>query len=90
MALELGPRGITTNAIAPGSIVTEVTRRLFYGEDGRFSEKMESFMAHIPLGRPGTPEEIAEVALFLSAPEAGYINGQVLTVDGGWTSGYMM
>src|SRR5215472_8382271 len=90
MALELGPHGITTNAIAPGSIVTEVTRKLFYGEDGRFSEKMESFMAHIPLGRPGTPEEIAEVALFLSAPEAGYINGQVLTVDGGWTSGYMM
>ena len=90
MALELGPRGITTNAIAPGSIVTEVTRKLFYGEDRRFSEKMESFMAHIPLGRPGTPEEIAEVALFLSAPEAGYINGQVLTVDGGWTSGYMM
>jgi NAD(P)-dependent dehydrogenase (short-subunit alcohol dehydrogenase family) len=90
MALELGPRGINTNAIAPGSIMTEVTRKLFYGEDGRFFEKMQTFMAHIPLGRPGTPEEIAEAALFLSAPEAGYINGLVLAVDGGWTSGYMM
>jgi NAD(P)-dependent dehydrogenase (short-subunit alcohol dehydrogenase family) len=90
MALELGSRGINTNAIAPGSIMTEVTRKLFYGEDGRFFEKTQTFMAHIPLGRPGTPEEIAEAALFLSAPEAGYINGQVLAVDGGWTSGYMM
>ena len=47
-------------------------------------------MEHIPLGRPGTPEEIAEAALFLSAPEASYVNGQVLVVDGGWTAGYMM
>jgi NAD(P)-dependent dehydrogenase (short-subunit alcohol dehydrogenase family) len=90
MALELGPRGIATNAIAPGSVATEVTRKLFYGEDGSFSTKTKAFMEHIPLGRPGTPEEIAEAALFLSAPEASYINGQVLVVDGGWTAGYMM
>jgi NAD(P)-dependent dehydrogenase (short-subunit alcohol dehydrogenase family) len=90
MALELGPRGISTNAIAPGSIATEVTRKLFYGEDGSFSGKTKAFMEHIPLGRPGTPEEIAEAALFLSAPEASYVNGQILVVDGGWTAGYMM
>jgi NAD(P)-dependent dehydrogenase (short-subunit alcohol dehydrogenase family) len=90
MALELGSRGISTNAIAPGSIMTEVTRKLFYGEDGSFFARTQEFMAHIPLGRPGTPEEIAEAALFLSSPEAGYINGQVLAVDGGWTAGFMM
>jgi NAD(P)-dependent dehydrogenase (short-subunit alcohol dehydrogenase family) len=90
MALELGARGISTNAIAPGSVMTEVTRKLFYGEDGSFFAKTQAFMAHIPLGRPGTPEEIAEAALFLASPEAGYINGQVLTVDGGWTAGFMM
>jgi NAD(P)-dependent dehydrogenase (short-subunit alcohol dehydrogenase family) len=90
MALELGARGIAVNAIAPGSIMTEGTRQLFYGENGTFHNRTQAFMDHIPLGRPGTPEEIAEAVLFLSAPESNYVNGQVLTVDGGWTAGYMM
>ena len=90
MALELGPKGIATNAIAPGSIMTEATKLLFYGEKGQFQSKTEAFMKHIPLGRPGTPEEIGEAVLFLSSPESSYINGQVLAVDGGWTAGYMM
>ncbi|OEO30093.1 short-chain dehydrogenase [Devosia insulae DS-56] len=90
MALELGPQGILTNAIAPGSIMTEGTRSLFYGADGKFAGRTAEFMQHLPLGRPGTPEEIAEAVLFLSSPGAGYINGQVLAVDGGWTAGYMM
>ncbi|WP_055047902.1 SDR family NAD(P)-dependent oxidoreductase [Devosia sp. A16] len=90
MALELGPQGILTNAIAPGSIMTEGTRSLFYGADGTFAGRTAEFMQHLPLGRPGTPEEIAEAVLFLSSPGAGYINGQVLAVDGGWTAGYMM
>ncbi|MDR3472485.1 MAG: glucose 1-dehydrogenase [Devosia sp.] len=88
MALELGPQGIVTNAIAPGSIMTELTKQLFYGADGKFAGKTEAFMQHIPLGRPGIPEEIAEAVLFLSSPAAGYINGQVLAVDGGWTAGF--
>ena len=90
MALELGPRGILTNAIAPGSVMSEGTRSLFYGPDGTFSERTEEFMRHLPLGRPGSAEEIAEAVLFLASPGASYINGQVLAVDGGWTAGYMM
>ena len=90
MALELGPQGVATNAIAPGSIMTELTKQLFYGEDGKFFAKTDAFMQHIPLGRPGTTDEIAEAALFLSSPASSYINGQVLAVDGGWTAGFTM
>jgi len=90
MALELGPQGILTNAIAPGSIMSEGTRSLFYGADGKFAGRTEEFMRHLPLGRPGTAEEIAEAVLFLASPNAAYVNGQVLAVDGGWTAGYML
>jgi NAD(P)-dependent dehydrogenase (short-subunit alcohol dehydrogenase family) len=88
MALELGPRGILVNGIAPGSTLTEGTRKLFYGEDGLFRDSVKQMLAHIPLGRPAEPEEIAHAALFLAAPESSYINGHILTVDGGWTAGY--
>jgi NAD(P)-dependent dehydrogenase (short-subunit alcohol dehydrogenase family) len=88
MALELGPSGILVNCIAPGSILTQGTRALFYDADGAYSERAASLIAHIPLGRPGTPDEIAHAVLFLVAPEASYVNGAVLTVDGGWTAGY--
>jgi NAD(P)-dependent dehydrogenase (short-subunit alcohol dehydrogenase family) len=88
MALELGPSNILVNAVAPGSVMTRGTHALFYGPDGAFHEKAASLLAHVPLGRPGTPEEIAHAVLFLVAPEASYVNGAVLTVDGGWTAGY--
>jgi NAD(P)-dependent dehydrogenase (short-subunit alcohol dehydrogenase family) len=88
MALELGPSGILVNAIAPGSTLTEGTRKLFYGEDGLFRDSVKQMLAHIPLGRPAEPQEIAYAALFLAAPESSYINGHILTVDGGWTAGY--
>ena len=90
MALELGSQGVVTNAIAPGSIVSEGTRQLFYSADGSFAARTEEFMRHVPLGRPGEAGEIAEAVLFLASPGAGYINGQILAVDGGWTAGYMM
>jgi len=88
MALELGPHGILVNGIAPGSTLTEGTRKLFYGEDGQFRAAVQRMLDHIPLGRPGQPEEIAHAALFLAAPESSYVHGHVLTVDGGWTAGY--
>ena len=87
MALELGPHGILVNAIAPGSTLTEGTRKLFYGEDGKFRDNVQRLLDHIPLARPGTVEEIAHAALFLAAPESSYITGHTLVVDGGWTAG---
>ncbi len=90
MALELAPKGILVNAIAPGSTLTEITKKLFYGPDGSFHARTAAFMKHVPLGRPGEPEEIAQGALFLAAPESSYVNGHCLTIDGGWTAGYMM
>ncbi len=88
MALELGAHGVLVNGIAPGSTLTEGTRKLFYGDDGLFKESVQRMLDHVPLGRPGTVEEIAVAALFLADPENSYMNGHVLTVDGGWTAGY--
>jgi len=86
MALELAAYGIRVNAIAPGSTLTRGTRALFYNEENK--AKAESLLSHIPMGRPAEPEEIASAALFLASPDASYITGVVLAVDGGWTAGY--
>lgn len=88
MALELGPDGILVNGIAPGSTLTEGTRKLFYGDDGLFRESVQRVLDHITLGRPATVDEIAVAALFLADPENTYMTGHVLVVDGGWTAGY--
>ena len=88
MALELGPEGILVNAIAPGSTLTRGTEALFYGDDGAYTENAASLLSHIPLGRPGKTTEIAAAVLFLVSPDASYINGSILAVDGGWTAGY--
>jgi 3-oxoacyl-[acyl-carrier protein] reductase len=88
MALELGPQGILVNGIAPGSTLTDGTRQLFYGEDGSFRAHVQRMLDHVPLGRPGNPDEIAVAALFLADPENSYMNGHILVVDGGWTAGY--
>jgi len=78
IAREVASRGITVNAIAPGFIDTEMTQRL--PENQR-----QELMARIPLGCLGTPEDVANAVAFLASNEAGYITGQVLTVDGGMT-----
>lgn len=88
MAIELGSQGILTNCIAPGSILSEGTRQLFYGADGKFSDRMQAMLSHVPLGRPGRTEEVAHAVLFLAAPGSSYINGAVIPVDGGWLAGY--
>ena len=75
-AKELAPRGITANAIAPGFIETDMTAAL--------DDKVrESIIGNVPLGRFGSPDDIAHAAVFLAMEPSGYITGQVLTVDGG-------
>lgn len=76
VARELGSRHVTVNAIAPGFIKTDMTAGL---EDGL----LEQFVAHIPLGYAGEPEDVAAAAAFLASEDARYITGQVLSVDGG-------
>jgi 3-oxoacyl-[acyl-carrier protein] reductase len=88
MALELGPYGILVNCVAPGSILMDGTRQLFYGETKELRELAEKMLAHVPLARPGTVDEIAVAVLFLADPENTYTNGHILAVDGGWTAGY--
>ncbi len=75
-AQELGSRGITCNAVAPGFIETEMTTRL--SEEAR-----EQMLGRVPLGRAGQPEDVADAMVFLAGAEASYITGQVITVDGG-------
>ena len=79
LANEWGSRGVTVNAIAPGYISTDNTAALRADAD-----RNASILARIPIGRWGNPEDIASVAVFLASPAARYINGEVLTVDGGW------
>lgn len=76
LARELASRSITVNAVAPGFITTDMT--------GTLPENIKaSVLAQIPLGRFGEPEEIAAAVAFLAGPQARYITGQTLTVDGG-------
>jgi 3-oxoacyl-[acyl-carrier protein] reductase len=76
IAWEVGPRNITVNAIAPGYISTEMTEALP-------QERKDYILSEIPLGRYGKPEDIAELVAFLASERAGYITGQVISVDGG-------
>jgi len=76
VARELASRNVTVNAVAPGFIETEMTAQL--------SEKAkEAFLAQIPLGRAGQPEDVAQVVKFLISAEASYITGQVIQLNGG-------
>jgi len=79
LANEWSAKGVTVNAIAPGYISTDNTQALRNDPD-----RNTSILARIPIGRWGTPEDLAAVAVFLASPAASYINGEIITVDGGW------
>ena len=79
LANEWAARGINVNAIAPGYIETANTQAL--RED---PERNKAILDRIPAGRWGQPDDIAEAAVFLSAPASAYIHGTILNVDGGW------
>jgi 3-oxoacyl-[acyl-carrier protein] reductase len=80
VAREVAGRGITVNAVAPGYIPSKLT-------DAMSDEAKQATLGQIPVGRLGTPEEVAAAVRFLAGDEAGYITGQVLAVDGGMTMG---
>lgn len=81
LARELGSRSITINVVAPGPVETDMTAAL--GED-----RLKELTAMVPLGRMASPEEIAGVVAFLAGPDAAYITGAVIPVDGGLGMGH--
>lgn len=84
IATELAPFGITANALAPGAIDTELVTQM------HSAQTRQIYTDRIPQGRYGTPEEVADAAIFLASDAASYINGQILGVDGGFLSAGLM
>ena len=76
LARELGSRNITVNCVAPGFIDTDMTRALS-------DEQKKALLEHIPLGRLGTPQDVAAAVAYLASPAGGYVTGAVLHVNGG-------
>ena len=82
LAAEWGPLGVTVNVLAPGWFRTEQTRVLW--ENDQWMERMRS---RIPGGRIGEPEELAGAVVYLASDEAAYVNGTIMMIDGGFTTG---
>jgi len=83
LAVELGPLGITINNIAPGAVNTPINTSLLADKP-----KLNALLANIPLGRLGTPDEVAGVALFLASDDGAYTTGSTYFVDGGLIRNY--
>ena len=80
LAVEWGPDQIRVNAVAPGTILTEMAKEFI----ATGFATAETFTARVPMGHSGQPTDIAEAVAYLLSPRAGYVNGVVLPVDGGW------
>ncbi len=96
LAVDLAPHGIRVNAVSPGVVPVPTLERMHAGEieplwpenpstSGLMGPLMAQRSSNVPLGRKGTPADIAHAVLFLVSDAAGYVTGQNLTVDGGWT-----
>lgn len=77
LAKELAPSGVTVNAVAPGAVETEMMQTFD-------ADEIKSIEEEIPAGRLAKPDEISSLVYFLALPESGYINGQIISPNGGW------
>lgn len=82
LASEWAPHGIRVNAIAPGYMKTELTRPFFEGG----GEMIDRWMSMTPMGRPGTPDELGGIAVYLASDASSFATGSVFTIDGGYTA----
>lgn len=83
LAVELGPLGITVNNVAPGAIATPINKSLL--ED---KPKLNALLGNIPLGRMGTPEDVAGMVAYLASDDASYVTGSTFVIDGGLMRNY--
>jgi NAD(P)-dependent dehydrogenase (short-subunit alcohol dehydrogenase family) len=81
LALELAPDAITVNGISPGPCATEINKPIMEN-----AELTQFFLSRIPVGRWGKPKEIGKLAVYLCSPDAGFITGADIIIDGGWTA----